>query len=65
MLTRDRLTRHCIVYIGQHYRLLRDGANAVKFLRKTIALDMPTRNNYQVLSFLLSSLALLVQTYKY
>jgi hypothetical protein len=54
-----------VTYIGQHYRLLRDGAKAVKVLRQTIALDMPTRNNYQVLSFLLSLLALLVQTYKY
>jgi len=34
-------------YIGQHYRLRRDGANAVKYLRKTKRLVMPHRNNYQ------------------
>lgn len=34
-------------YIGQHYRLRRDGKNAVKYLRKTVRMSMPHRTNYQ------------------
>lgn len=36
-----------VFYIGQHYRLRRDGKNAVKYLRKAAALPMPKRKNYQ------------------
>ena len=34
-------------YIGQHYRLRRDGLNAVKILRETAKMTMPRRNNFQ------------------